>query len=109
MRLPIAFRDNQQISLADSTLIIRHRVLGYRLNTYRLEITGYSDDPWWREFYIDFEFSRLCFGSHPIGPLNDDEAHPHTDCGVSNQQVRSADYLRMQSVTACNDTCIRGE
>ena len=26
-----------------------------------------------------------------------------------NQQVRSADYLRMQSVTACNDTCIRGD
>ena len=28
---------------------------------------------------------------------------------LSNQQVRSADYLRMQSVTACNDTCIRGD
>ena len=28
---------------------------------------------------------------------------------VSNQQVRSADYLGMQSVTACNDTCIRGD
>ena len=27
---------------------------------------------------------------------------------LSNQQVRSADYLRMQSVTACNITCIRG-
>ena len=26
-------------------LIIRHRVLGYRLNTYRLEVTGYSEDP----------------------------------------------------------------
>ena len=26
-------------------LIIRHQVLGYRLNTYRLEVTGYSDDP----------------------------------------------------------------
>ena len=32
--------------------------------------------------------------------------HYHT---VSNQQVRSADYLGMQSVTACNDTCIRGD
>ena len=31
-------------------LIIRHQVLGYRLNTYHLEVTGYSDDPWWREF-----------------------------------------------------------
>ena len=28
---------------------------------------------------------------------------------MSNQQVRSADYLGMQSVTACNDTCIRGD
>ena len=28
---------------------------------------------------------------------------------LSNQQVRSADYLGMQSVTACNDTCIRGD
>ena len=27
---------------------------------------------------------------------------------LSNQQLRSADYLRMQSVSACNDTCIRG-
>ena len=33
---------------------------------------------------------------------------PHA-LGVSNQQVRSADYLGMQSVTACNDTCIRGD
>ena len=57
-------------------LIIRHRVLGYRLNTYRLEITGYSDDPWWREFYIDFEFSRLQFGNAPNRP-NEDEAPPH--------------------------------
>ena len=44
-------------------LIIRHQVLGYRLNTYHLEVTGYSDDPWWREFYINFKFSRLQFGS----------------------------------------------
>ena len=65
-------------------LIIRHQVLGYRLNTYRLEVTGYSDDPWWREFYIDFEFSRLQFGSHPISPTGDgplgadgDEPPPH--------------------------------
>ena len=65
-------------------LIIRHQVLGYRLNTYRLEVTGYSDDPWWREFYIDFEFSRLQFGSCPIGPTGDgpsgwtgDEPPPH--------------------------------
>ena len=57
-------------------LIIRHRVLGYRLNTYHLEITGYSDDPWWREFYIDFEFSRLQFGNAPLRP-NEDEAPPH--------------------------------
>ena len=28
---------------------------------------------------------------------------------MSNQQVRSADYLGMQSITACNDTCIRGD
>ena len=28
---------------------------------------------------------------------------------LSNQQVRSADYLGMQSVTACNETCIRGD
>ena len=28
---------------------------------------------------------------------------------VSNQQVRSADYLGMQLVTACNNTCIRGD
>ena len=52
-------------------LIIRHQVLGYRLNTYRLEVTGYSEDPWWREFYIDFELSRLQFGSRPIGPTGD--------------------------------------
>ena len=67
-------------------LIIRHRVLGYRLNTYRLEVTGYSEDPWWREFYIDFELSRLQFGSRPIGTTGDgplgwngdgDELPPH--------------------------------
>ena len=67
-------------------LIIRHRVLGYRLNTYCLEVTGYSDEPWWREFYIDFELSRLQFGSHPIRPTGDgpsgwnddgDELPPH--------------------------------
>ena len=52
-------------------LIIRHQVLGYRLNSYCLEVTGYSDDPWWREFYIDFELSRLQFGSRPIGPTGD--------------------------------------
>ena len=52
-------------------LIIRHQVQGYRLNTYRLEVTGYSDDPWWREFYIDFELSRLQFGSCPISPTGD--------------------------------------
>ena len=52
-------------------LIIRHQVLGYRLNTYHLEVTGYSGDPWWREFYIDFKFSRLQFGSRPIGPTGD--------------------------------------
>ena len=28
---------------------------------------------------------------------------------LSNQQVRSADYLWMQLVTTCNDTCIRGD
>ena len=33
--------------------------------------------------------------------------HPTTP--LSNQQVRSADYLGMQSVTACNNTCIRGD
>ena len=72
-------------------LIIRHQVLGYRLNTYRLEVTGYSDDPWWREFYIDFKLSRLQFGSRPIGPTGDgpsgadrDELPPHRE---------QADYL----------------
>ena len=65
-------------------LIIRHQVPGYRLNTYRLEVTGYSDDPWWREFYINFKFSRLQFGSCPINPTGDgpsgadgDEPPPH--------------------------------
>ena len=62
-------------------LIIRHNVEGYRLNTYWLEVSGYSDNPWWRELYIDFEFSRLRFGNHPIGPLNDDEAPLHADRG----------------------------
>ena len=61
-------------------LIIRHNVEEYRLNTYRLEVSGYLDGPWWRELYINLEFSRLCFGSHPI-PLNDDEASPHADHG----------------------------
>ena len=28
---------------------------------------------------------------------------------MSNQQMRSADYLGMQSVTTCNNTCIRGD
>ena len=69
-------------------LIIRHRVLGYRLNTYRLEVTGYLEDPWWREFYIDFKLSRLQFGNHPIGPTGDgpsgwngdgDEPPPHRE------------------------------
>ena len=60
-------------------LIIRHQVLGYRLNTYHLEVTGYSDDPWWREFYIDFEFSRLQFGSRPIGPTGDGPLGPDGD------------------------------
>ena len=62
-------------------LIIRHNVEGYRLNTYRLEVSGHLNGPWWRELYINLEFSRLCFGSRPIGPLNDDEAPPHADCG----------------------------
>ena len=68
-------------------LIIRHQVQGYRLNTYRLEVMGYSDDPWWREFYIDFKLSRLQFGSHPIGPTGDgplgwdgNELPPHGEC-----------------------------
>ena len=60
-------------------LIIRHNVEGYRLNTYRLEVSGYSNDPWWRELYIDFKFSRLCFENRPIGPLNNNEAPPHAD------------------------------
>ena len=60
-------------------LIIRHNVEGYRLNTYPLEVSGYLDDPWWRELYIDFEFSRLCFGHHSQGPLNKDKAPPHPD------------------------------
>ena len=60
-------------------LIIRHQVLGYRLNTYRLEVTGYSDDPWWREFYINFKFSRLQFRSRPIGPTGDGPLGPDGD------------------------------
>ena len=60
-------------------LIIRHQALGYRLNTYHLEVTGYSDDPWWREFYIDFELSRLQFGSCPIGPTGDDPSGANGD------------------------------
>ena len=62
-------------------LIIRHNVKGYRLNTYWLEVSGYSDDPWWRELFIDFEFSRLHFGNRPISPLNDNKAPPHADQG----------------------------
>ena len=46
---------------------------------YHLEVTGYSDDPWWREFYIDFEFSRLQFGSRPIGPTGDGPLGPDND------------------------------
>ena len=61
-------------------LIIRHNVEGYQLNTYWLEVSGYLDDPWWGELYTDLEFSRLHFGSCPIGPLNDDKALPHADC-----------------------------
>ena len=60
-------------------LIIRHQVLGYRLNTYRLEVTGYSDDPWRREFYINFEFSRLQFRGHPISPTRDGPLGPDGD------------------------------
>ena len=60
-------------------LIIRHQVLGYRFNMYHLEVTGYSDDPWWREFYIDFKFSRLQFGSRPIGPTGDGPLGPDGD------------------------------
>ena len=62
-------------------LIIRHNVEGYCLNTYRLEVSGYSDDPWWRELYIDLKFSRLCFGSCPISPLSNNKAPPHADRG----------------------------
>ena len=39
------------------------------------------------ELYIDLEFSRLHFGSRPIGPLNDDEALPHADCGDHAQAL----------------------
>ena len=68
-------------------LIIRHNVEGYQLNTYWLEVSGYLDDPWWGELYIDLEFSRLHFGSRPIGPLNDDKALPHADCGDHAQAL----------------------
>ena len=60
-------------------LLIGHQILAYWLNTYHLEITGYSDDPWWREFYIDFEFSRLQFRSHPIGPTGSSSLGPDGD------------------------------
>ena len=52
-----------------------------------MEVSGYLDDPWWGELYIDLEFSRLHFGSRPIGPLNDDEALPHADCGDHAQAL----------------------
>ena len=70
-------------------LIIRHHVLAYQFNTYHLEITGYSDDPWWREFYTDIEFSRLHFGSRPIGPRAEDKPLPHADRGdhASNSET----------------------
>ena len=35
--------------------------------------------------------------------------HPFDKFSLSNQQVRSADYLGMQSVIACNNTCIKGQ
>ena len=60
-------------------LLIGHQILAYWLNTYHLEITGYSDDPWWREFYIDFEFSRLQFRSHTIGPTGSGPLGPDGD------------------------------
>ena len=62
-------------------LIIRHNIEGYQLNTYQLEVSGYSDNPWWRELYINLEFSRLHFGNCPISPLNNDEAPSHADHG----------------------------
>ena len=62
-------------------LIIRYNVEGYHLNTYQLEVSGYSEDPWWRELYIDLEFSRICFGVPPIGPYGSNEALLHGDCG----------------------------
>ena len=74
-------------------LIIRHRVLGYRLNTYRLEVTGYSEDPWWREFYIDFELSRLQFGSCPIGPTGDGPSGWNDDGEEPPPHGERADHL----------------
>ena len=89
-------------------LIIRHNIEGYWLNTYRLEVSGYLDDPWWRELYINLKFSRLCFGSHPIGPLNDDEAHPHTDCGdhVPTLKGRPSTPPRQSNPSGSNQTVL---
>ena len=74
-------------------LIIRHRVLGYRLNTYRLEVTGYLEDPWWREFYIDFKLSRLQFGSRPIGPTGDGPSGWNDDSDEPSPHGEQADHL----------------
>ena len=74
-------------------LIIRHRILGYRLNTYRLEVTGYSEYPWWREFYIDFELSRLQFGSRPIGPTGDGPSGWNDDGNEPPPHGERADHL----------------
>ena len=79
-----------------------------------------------QEAYIDSALSRFCLMDAnntktplPAGVhLTKSETPSSTDLRtkyqqligtlLSNQQVRSADYLRMQSVTACNITCIRG-
>ena len=80
-----------------------------------------------QEAYIDSALSQFCLmdGNNTKTPLlagvhlTKSETPSSTDLRteyqqligtlLSNQQVRSADYLRMQSVTACNITCIRGD
>ena len=89
-------------------LIIRHNIEGYQLNTYRLEVSGYLDNPWWRELYINLEFSRLCFGSCPIGPFNDDEAPPHADWGdhVPTLEGRPPTPPRQSDPSGSNQTIL---
>ena len=73
-------------------LIIWHKVERYRPNTHHLEISGYLSDPWWRELYIDLEFSRLCFRHRPIN-AKDNGGRPPTP----PQQLESNHYVLVNS------------